>query len=204
MSDSFSLVWSHSVHFAKFPILRFSKRYFSNSFHRIPSKLYQNIAYYGGMQAITLLGNRPSFSTLESMGKPKMWSISKREDRRVKRTKIWDSWYYNTYMDVTFDAWFFEFGLGSFSALCKISRILQCLKTLLLSQFSSDSSKLYTRSGGQYRLLRLWWCAKNFKKMALWIFLNIGSYAAGNFKVLFLPQFSLEPIQTLWQHWLPW
>ena len=29
------------------------------------------------------------------------------------------------------------------------------------------------------------------------IFLNTGPYAAGNFKVLFLPQFSLEPIQTL-------
>ena len=37
-------------------------------------------------------------------------------------------------------------------------------------------------------------------KGKLWdfeIFLNIGPYAAGNFKVLFLPQFSLEPIQTL-------
>ena len=29
------------------------------------------------------------------------------------------------------------------------------------------------------------------------IFLNTGPYATGNFKVLFLPQFSLEPIQTL-------
>ena len=39
-----------------------SKRYLSNNFHRIPSKLYENIAYHGGMQAITLLGNRPSFT----------------------------------------------------------------------------------------------------------------------------------------------
>ncbi len=28
-----------------------------NNFHQIPSKLYENIAYHGGMQAITLLGN---------------------------------------------------------------------------------------------------------------------------------------------------
>ncbi len=37
-------------------------------------------------------------------------------------------------------------------------------------------------------------------KQKLWhfeIFLNTGPYAAGNFKVQFLPQFSLEPIQTL-------
>ncbi len=84
--------------------LEMSKHCFSNSFHRIPSKLYENIAYHGGMQAVTLLGNRPSFTkcmallTLESMGKPKMWNISKTADRRAKRTKIWDSGYYSTHM----------------------------------------------------------------------------------------------------------
>ena len=41
--------------------------------------------------------------TLESMEKPKMWSISKTPDRRAKRTNIWDSGYYSTRMDVTFD-----------------------------------------------------------------------------------------------------
>ena len=31
--------------------------------------------------------------TWESIGKPKMWNISKTSDRRAKRTKIWDSVY---------------------------------------------------------------------------------------------------------------
>ncbi len=56
-------------------------------------------------------------------GKPKMWNISKTADRRVKRTKIWDLESYSAYMEGTFDAQFVEFGLGSFSALCKISNL---------------------------------------------------------------------------------
>ena len=86
---SLSLLWGHSVHFAKFPILRFSKRY---SFHWIPSKLYENIAYHRAMQAITLLDNRPSFTkfmalwnlSLEPMGNL-MWNISKTADCRAKQ-----------------------------------------------------------------------------------------------------------------------
>ncbi len=35
--------------------------------------------------------------TLESMGKPIMWNISKTADRRAKRTEIWDSGYRNEY-----------------------------------------------------------------------------------------------------------
>ncbi len=67
MPDFLSLVWGHSVHFAKFPILRFPKRYLSNNFHRIPSKLYENIAYHGAMHAITLPGNWPSFTKLMAL-----------------------------------------------------------------------------------------------------------------------------------------
>ncbi len=37
--DSLSSVWVHSVHFAKFLMLRFSKRYSSHSFHPIAAKL---------------------------------------------------------------------------------------------------------------------------------------------------------------------
>ena len=59
--------------------------------------------------------------TWESMGKPKMWNISKTANRRAKRTKIWDWESYSAYMEGTFDARFLEFGLGSFGALCKIS-----------------------------------------------------------------------------------
>ena len=77
------------------------------------------------------------------MGKPKIWNISKTANRRAKRTKIWDSGFYGAYMKGTFDARFLEFGLGSFGALCKISNFT-IFETPLLSQFSSDSSKLYT------------------------------------------------------------
>ncbi len=36
--------------------------------------------------------------TWESMGKPKMWDISKRVDRRAKRTHIWESDYNITFV----------------------------------------------------------------------------------------------------------
>ena len=40
MPDFLSLVSGHSVHFVKFPILRFLKCYSFNSFHPISSKLH--------------------------------------------------------------------------------------------------------------------------------------------------------------------
>ena len=51
---------------------------------------------------------------------------------------------YCEYMAGTFDTRFLQFGLGSFGALCKISNFTIWFKTLLLSQFSSNSSKPYT------------------------------------------------------------
>ncbi len=36
--------------------------------------------------------------TLESMGKPKMWNITKTVNRRAKQAKIWDSGYYSAHM----------------------------------------------------------------------------------------------------------
>ena len=44
--------------------------------------------------------------TWESMGKPKMWNISKTANRRPKRTKMWDSGSYCEYMEGTFDTRF--------------------------------------------------------------------------------------------------
>ncbi len=78
--------------------------------------------------------------TLESMGKPEMW-ISKTADGRAKQTKIWDSGYYSKHMEVTFDAWFLEFGLGSFSTLCNISNFT-IFKTLFHSQFHTANEKV--------------------------------------------------------------
>ena len=42
--------------------------------------------------------------TWESMGKPKMWNISKTANPRAKWTKIWDSGSYSVYVEGTFDA----------------------------------------------------------------------------------------------------
>ena len=78
--------------------------------------------------------------TLESMGKPKMWNISKTANRRTKRAKIWESGFLSTHMEVSFDVRFLEFDLGSLGVFCTISNF-----TMLPSQFSSDSSKLYTK-----------------------------------------------------------
>ena len=116
------------------------------------AKVYEDIGYHDGIQAIIFLGNRPSIKkmwdfeilTWDSMGKTKMWNISKTAARRAKRTNSWDSGYYSAHIEVTFDGRFLEFGLESCSALCKIFNIT-IFKTLLLSQFSSDSSNLYTR-----------------------------------------------------------
>ncbi len=80
----------------------------------------RTLGYCGVIQAVTFLANLPSFKNLRhfeiltwvSMGKPKMWNISKTADRRTKRAKIWDSGYYSAHIEGTFDARFLEFGLG--------------------------------------------------------------------------------------------
>ena len=76
------------------------------------------------------------------MGRPKMLNISKTANRRAKQTKIWDSGSYSAYMEGTFDARFLEFVLGSFGANFQFYKMI--FKTLLLSQFSCNSSKLYS------------------------------------------------------------
>ena len=60
MSDSLSSVWGHSMHFANFPMLRFSKVYFSASFLPNSNKLHGKYMY-GNQEAVTFLGNLPKF-----------------------------------------------------------------------------------------------------------------------------------------------
>ena len=62
-------------------------------------------------------------------------------DRRGKRTKIWDSWYYSAHIKVTFDARILEFGLGPFGAKFPV---LQFLKLCSSPDIHPVSSKLYT------------------------------------------------------------
>ena len=47
--------------------LEISRRYFSYSFHLMSAKLYEGISYHGGIQAITFLGNRPSFKNFVAL-----------------------------------------------------------------------------------------------------------------------------------------
>ncbi len=194
--------------------LGISKRYSSYSFNLMSVKLYEDI----GLLRLLLLGNRPRFLkhlwhfeilTWESMGKLKMWNISKTANSRAKRTKIWDSGSYSAFMQGTFDAQFLEF--GSFGALCKISNFTN-FKTLLLSQFASDSFKLYTMYHNHTDCQ--FFCQKrvtSFRQIGdrpkiakfLWHSLS-RTICCYIFKVLFLPPFSLESIPTLGQQWLSW
>ena len=61
MADSLSLVWGRSVHFAKFPMLRFLKGYCSPSFHSISTKQYCKYVGHEGIQAVTLFGDLLKF-----------------------------------------------------------------------------------------------------------------------------------------------
>ena len=47
--------------------LEVSKCYFFYSFNQVWSKLYGDIAYHGGMQTITFLGNRPIYKKIVAL-----------------------------------------------------------------------------------------------------------------------------------------
>ena len=64
MSDSLSSIQGHSVHFAKFPMLIFSKGYCSHRFYPISTKLYGKHGNQVGIQAIDFWGSRPSFKNI--------------------------------------------------------------------------------------------------------------------------------------------
>ena len=135
--------------------LEISKRYSSYRFHLMSTKLYEDIAYHKGMQAITLLGNRPSFTKFKTLwNNISQWEKLKCVISRKQLIKERNRWKFGTWGTTlhtwklshgTLDARFLEFGMEPFGALCKMSNFAFFFKTLLLSQFSSDSSKLYTR-----------------------------------------------------------
>ncbi len=61
MPDSLSLVWGHSMHLAKFHMLKFSKGYCSYSFNSISTKLYCKYVGHDGIQAATVFGDLLKF-----------------------------------------------------------------------------------------------------------------------------------------------
>ena len=61
MAESLSLVWGHSVHFAKFRMLRFSKGYYSPTFRSISTKFDYKHVGHKGIQCVTVFGDLPKF-----------------------------------------------------------------------------------------------------------------------------------------------
>ncbi len=59
VSDSLYSVWGHSVHFAKFQMLRPSKKYCSHSFHSISTKCYEKLDNQVGIEAIGCFSDLP-------------------------------------------------------------------------------------------------------------------------------------------------
>ncbi len=62
-SDHLGTVWGHSVHFAKFLMLHFSKGCRSPSLHPISTKPYRK-HYLGTLQSITFSGCWPKFKSI--------------------------------------------------------------------------------------------------------------------------------------------
>ncbi len=156
------------------------------SFHTISAKLYQDISYHGGIQAIAFVGNRLSVKSFVAL-----WNFNMGVNGKIlkcakswkclivlaKRTEIWNS--QQSYELVlhkygTFYVWFFEFSLGSLhsGALCKISDV-RIFKSLYSSpSFHPISTKLYKRYGNQGGIQTAFFGnLPNFKNfMALWNF----------------------------------
>ncbi len=59
MSDSLNSVYGHSLHFAKFRMLQFSKGYCSHRLIQFNQAL-QNVCNWGEIQAITFYGDLPN------------------------------------------------------------------------------------------------------------------------------------------------
>ena len=157
------------------------------------SKLYDSIAYHRGdascyfsrqlaiginftrtlLQAIIFLGNWPSFKKVMAL-----WNFSIPVNGKTQNVGYF--WWPIPWVSFGVIRNFANFQFYDFQ------------KTHYSSiKFHPISSKLYRR------------CYNHGTIQVITFFLNTGPYGAENFKVLFLPQFSLEPIQTLWEHWLP-
>ncbi len=93
MPDSLSLVWGHSVHVVKFPIRRFSNATCPTIFIGSHPNFVRTLLTMGECRLLLslaigqVLQNLWHFEilTLESMGKPKIWNISKTVDYKAKR-----------------------------------------------------------------------------------------------------------------------
>ncbi len=69
-------------------VLEILKHSSSNSLHPISAKLYEDIGYHGGTQAVTFLGNQPSFKNFVAL-----WNFNMAVNGKiVKCTVTWNGW----------------------------------------------------------------------------------------------------------------
>ena len=90
MPDSLHLVWGHSVHFARFPMLRFSKCYSSPSFHSTSTKFYCKYVGHKGFQSVTFFGNLPKFKNFMVH-----WNISQHRTMGLEISKRFSSYIFH-------------------------------------------------------------------------------------------------------------
>ncbi len=165
MPDSLSLVWGHSVHFAKFPLLRFSKGYCSPSFHSISTKFYCKYVGHEGIQGVAVFGDVPKcvwLGVLQCICRVLLMPDS--------LSLVWGH-----------SVHFAKFSIPLFSKLYSFNSFHQNLTKLHNCVFNIVYQSIII--WGWYRLLHFWAICQKLK--ILWhfeIFLNTGPYGAGNFK----------------------
>ena len=119
MSHSLRLVWGHSVHFAKFPILRFSKLYISPLYlgnGQSQSKTDQNmglrgkyLVYTGFFQFKFSLGSFGAFPIFDTL------YLGNGQSQRETDENL-DLWVSNQCKQSILNCEMFKFSLGSFGA----------------------------------------------------------------------------------------
>ncbi len=113
--------------------------------------------------------------------------ISKTANRRAKWTKVWDSVYYSVGYFWCPSPWVW---FGVIQCTLRNFQFYKFLKTLLLSQFSSDSSKLYTRYHNHTGCHFFGDVPKIPKIMAFWHFSQPRTICSYNFQSAISDNFS--------------
>ena len=176
-----SLVWGHSLHFAKFPNLRFSKQYSFNTFHQISPNLIQSIIirgqcrffcfcfcffFFAICQKLKILWHFEFFLNIATymgleISKPyASYSFHSMSVKRIRTLATVVEYMLLLFLAISqvlkllwhfeiIKAWFLEFVLGSFGALCKISWSIRFSKHYSFNSFHQISTKLDTKYHNQ-------------------------------------------------------
>ncbi len=193
--------------------LKISKRYSSYSFHPMSAKRFEDIGYHGEIQAITFLGNPPSFKnfvafeilTWEPMGKSPRCGISWKW-LIVEQNKSLELWVlgntYVRYLWLISRVWF-----GVIWCTLQNFQFYRFSKHCPSPNFHPVSSKLYTRyhNHGPIQVVTfLGNLAKITKINILKFFLTQDHIELEISKCPISCKIFIEPIQTFWEHWLAW